>query len=146
MDDRQRVKDYIKKHGVRSPERIRGALSKQPGGPIRTAVIREVLAGVSGQPLPAQASPSPAAVRTRTLGEFRRQHDYALKLKQAITELRDGYVTEHEMKAAAGVPNHLWRRFADLPEFQENRLKLRDVTYWARKPVIQEMREIVGAI
>jgi hypothetical protein len=85
-------------------------------------------------------------VKTRSLSEFRGTHDYALKLKRTIAGLGEGYLTEHEMKAASGVPNHVWRRYADLPEFQQNKLKLRDVTYWARARVIEEMRDIVGPI
>jgi hypothetical protein len=157
MDPRQRVKNYIDRHGIANPERIRRALYNGKGGPVPTSVIREVLAEVSGQPLPTppspkSVSPSPGSslpvskVKTRTLAEFRSQHDYALKLKRAIAELGAGYVTEHEMKAASGIPNHVWRRYADLPEFQQNKLKLRDVTYWARPGVIEEMKEIVGPI
>jgi len=150
MDPRQRVKAYIDRHGLAKPERIRRALSNGKSGPVRTSVIREVLAEVSGQPLPTPPSPTSACVaskiKTRTLSEFRSQHDYALKLKRAIADLGSGYVNEHEMKAASGIPNHVWRRYADLPEFQNNRLKLRDVTYWAAPRVIEEMKEIVGPI
>ena len=148
MDPRQRVKNYIDRNGITNPERIRRALYNGKGGPVPTSVIREVLAEVSGPNKPAPPSPTPAAtkIRRRTLSEFRAQHDYALKLKRAITDLADGYVTEHEIKIITGIPNHVWRRYADLPEFQNNRLKLRDVTYWARPAVIQEMREIAGAV
>jgi len=148
MDARTRVKNYISRNGTANPERIRRALYNGKGGPVPTSVIREVLAEVSGPDQPAPPSPSSPApkIRRRTLSEFRAQHDYALKLKKAITDLVDGYVTEHEIKIITGIPNHVWRRYADLPEFQNNRLKLRDVTYWARPAVIQEMREIAGAV
>lgn len=156
MDPRQRVKNYIDRHGIANPERIRRALYNGRGGPVPTSVIREVLAQVSGPSKP--SAPSPAQrptpetallqgkVKTRTLSEFRSAHDYALKLKRAIADLGEGYLSEHEMKAASGVPNHVWRRYADLPDFQANRLKLRDVTYWAKPRVIEEMKEIVGSI
>ena len=152
MDPRQRVKNYIDRHGATRPERIRRALYNGKGGPVPTSVIREVLAQVSGPSKPSAPSPSarPAApqgkVKTRTLSEFRSAHDYALKLKRAIADLGDGYLNEHEMKAASTVPNHVWRRYADLPDFQANRLKLRDVTYWAKSHVIEDMKEIVGSI
>jgi hypothetical protein len=134
---------------------MRRALYNGPGGPVPTSVIREVLAEVSGPnqstpPSPSKspvAAPSPASkVKTRSLSEFRGTHDYALKLKRTIADLGEGYLTEHEMKAASGVPNHVWRRYADLPEFQESKLKLRDVTYWAKPRVIAEMKEIVGPV
>jgi len=80
------------------------------------------------------------------MAQFRAEHDYALKLRRAITALDDGYATEQEMKDAAGVPNHVWRRYAELPEFVENRLKMRDVTYWAPAKIIRQMKEIVGAV
>jgi len=149
MDARSRVKNYIERHGFgHKPERIRRALYNGTGGPVPTSVIREVLAEVSGPQTSTPPSPikTGAAVKTRTLSEFRSTHDYALKLKRAIADLGEGYLTEHEMKAASAVPNHVWRRYADLPEFQESKLKLRDVTYWAKPRVIQEMREIVGHI
>ena len=155
MDPRQRVKNYIDRHGIAKPERIRRALYNGKGGPVPTSVIREVLAQVSGPSKPSAPSPtsdvslnktSPSKIKTRTLSEFRSAHDYALKLKRAIADLGAGYVNEHEMKAASGVPNHVWRRYADLPEFQANKLKLRDVTYWAAPRVIEEMKEIVGPI
>lgn len=158
MDDRQRVKNYIAKHGVRTPERIRAGLSNSKGGPVPTSVIREVLAQISGPNSPTAPSPPPARrtagpegtpaskIKTHTLSEFRSQHDYALKLKRALSDLGEGYVTEHELKAASGIPNHVWRRYADLPEFQDNKLKLREVTYWAKPRVIQEMKDIVGPI
>jgi len=155
MDPRQRVKNYIDRNGLATPERIRRALYNGKGGPVPTSVIREVLAQVSGPSKPSAPSPtsdvslnktSPSKIKTRTLSEFRSAHDYALKLKRAIADLGAGYVNEHEMKAASGVPNHVWRRYADLPEFQANKLKLRDVTYWAAPRVIDEMKEIVGPI
>lgn len=150
MDARQRVKNYIAKHGTTDAGRIRSGLYNGKGGPVPSSVIREVLAEVSGQPLPTPPSPTtgsaPAKIKTRTLSEFRSQHDYALKLKRAIADLGEGYVNEHEMKAASGVPNHVWRRYADLPEFQHNKLKLREVTYWAKARVIEEMKEIVGPV
>ncbi len=134
---------------------MRRALYNGPGGPVPTSVIREVLAEVSGPNQSTPPSPSKAGsgeqgagskVKTRSLSEFRSTHDYALKLKRTISDLGEGYLTEHEMKAASGVPNHVWRRYADLPEFQESKLKLRDVTYWAKPRVIAEMKEIVGPI
>jgi hypothetical protein len=155
MDPRQRVKNYLDRNGIAKPERIRRALYNGKGGPVPTSVIREVLAQVSGPSKPSAPSPtsdvslnktSPSKIKTRTLSEFRSAHDYALKLKRAIADLGAGYVNEHEMKAASGVPNHVWRRYADLPEFQANKLKLRDVTYWAAPRVIEEMKEIVGPI
>jgi len=156
MDARTAVRNYIKRHGHgHKPERMRRALYNGPGGPVPTSVIREVLAEVSGPnqstpPSPSKApvaAPSPASkVKTRTLSEFRSHHDYALKLKRTLADLGEGYVTEHELKAASGIPNHVWRRYADLPEFQDNKLRLREVTYWAKPRVIQEMKEIVGPI
>jgi hypothetical protein len=150
MDARTRVKNYLERHGFgHKPERIRRALYNGKGGPVPTSVIREVLAEVSGpnKSTPPSPTSAPAAkIKTRTLTEFRSHHDYALKLKRTITDLGEGYLTEHEIKIASGIPNHVWRRYADLPEFQENKLKLRDVTYWAKPRVIQEMREIVGAV
>jgi hypothetical protein len=156
MDQRTAVKNYIKRHGLgHTPKRIRSALYNAAGGPVPTSVIREVLAEVSGPtkstpPSPTKASiPAPltaSKVKTRTLSEFRSAHDYALKLKRTIADLGEGYVTEHELKAASGIPNHVWRRYADLPEFQDSKLKLRDVTYWARPRVIEQMKEIVGPI
>ena len=155
MDQRQRVKNYIAKHGTTDAGRIRSGLYNGKGGPVPSSVIREVLAQVSGQPLPTApspksapgAAPTPAPkVKTRTLGEFRTAHDYAIKLRRTLSELGEGYLNEHELKAAAGIPNHVWRRYADLPEFQQNRLKLRDVTYWAKPRVIEQMKEIVGPI
>ena len=149
MDARTAVKNYLQRHGYgHQPERIRRALYNSKGGPVPTSVIREVLAEVSGpnKSTPPSPTKTAGAIKTRTLSEFRSHHDYALKLKRTITDLGEGYLTEHEIKIASGIPNHVWRRYADLPEFQENKLKLRDVTYWARPRVIAEMREIVGAV
>jgi hypothetical protein len=146
MDDRQRVKQYIERTGSQSPERIRAGLYNGKGGPVRTTVIREVLAEVSGLDAPTPPSPSkPGKAAARAMAQFRAEHDYALKLRRAITALDDGYATEQEIKDAAGVPNHVWRRYAELPEFVENRLKMRDVTYWAPAKIIRQMKEIVGA-
>lgn len=146
MNARQRVKNYLAKHGVQNPERIRKALYNGTGGPVPTSIIREILAQVSGPNEPSAPSPNkkPGAgsrehggqkIKTRSLSEFRSQHDYALKLKRAIADLGEGYVTEHEMKLASSIPSHVWRRYADLPEFQPNKLKLREVTYWAKARV-----------
>jgi hypothetical protein len=148
MDQRQRVKNYITKHGTTDAGRIRSGLYNGKGGPVPSSVIREVLAQVSGQPLPSAPSPTTpvSKLKTRTLGEFRTAHDYALKLKRTLADLGEGYLNEHELKAAAGIPNHVWRRYADLPEFQQNKLKLRDVTYWAKPRVIEQMKEIVGPL
>jgi hypothetical protein len=147
MDERQRIKQYIERTGARNPERIRAALCNSAGGPVRTAVIREVLAQVSG-PIestgPSRPTAAPAARKARTMAEFRKVHDYALMLKRAVIELGEGYLLEHELQATANIPKHLWRRFAELPDFNENKLKLGGQTYWAPARVIREMKQIVG--
>jgi hypothetical protein len=150
MDARTRVKNYLERHGHgHKPERIRRALYNGKGGPVPTSVIREVLAEVSGPHKSTPPSPTSAPapkIKTRTLSEFRSHHDYALKLKRTLADLGEGYLTEHEIKIASAIPNHVWRRYADLPEFQDNKLRLREVTYWAKPRVIQEMKDIVGPI
>jgi hypothetical protein len=146
---RERVKAFVARNGFVSVERIRRAL-KNP--PVPSATIRTILKEL-GAPAEAEATTTPAKaakpakVRVRSLTDFRAEHDYAAKIAVAIkAHLSDGYLTEQEFKLVAGVPNHEWRRFADLPEFNENKFRRRDVTYWASPKVIRQMKEIVGAI
>jgi hypothetical protein len=143
---RERVKAFVARNGTTSVDRIRSAL-KNPSVP--STEIRAILANLGN--VPRETKPAPAVkaakVRVHSLSEFRAEHDYAAKIGVAIkTHLADGYLSEQEFKLLTGVPNHEWRRHADLPEFTENKFRRRDVTYWAAPRVIRQMKEIVGAI
>jgi len=57
MDGRQRVKNYIAKHGPARAERILSALYNGTGGPVPSSVLREDFAQVSGPSEPSAPSP-----------------------------------------------------------------------------------------
>lgn len=152
MDKRQRIKDYIAKHGICHPERIRSALSYCKGGPIRTALIREVLAEVSGlKHLPSPPSPTSVpkkkAAKVKSLEDFRKRHDgFYIVTKILAERLMDGYVTEAELRSMAGLKGDAWRLVAEDETFEDNHVRVDGTTYWGSKTVIREMKAIVGML
>jgi len=87
----------------------------------------------------------PAKPRARSLAEFRKEHDIAQKIRDSIAGMRaETYVTEEELRQLCGVPVQNWRRYADLPEFSGNKLKLDGTMYWAADNTIVSMKQITG--
>jgi hypothetical protein len=86
--------------------------------------------------------------QAKTLATFRDAHDYASRISEAIAEHCAGelYLTEAELRQVAEVPSQLWRRYADLPEFEAHRFTYKGITYWGRETTIRSMREIVKGL
>jgi len=152
MTPRQRIKQFIAKHGPCDAVRIRSALAYWKGGPIRTSLIREVLAEVSGQPIPAPpspktyaATPKKKAARIKSLHDFRKRHDgFYIVSKILADRLHEGYVTEAEMRSMSGLKGDAWKLVAEDENFEGNHLRVDGTTYWGSKAVIDEMKSIVG--
>jgi hypothetical protein len=84
--------------------------------------------------------------KTRTLADFRREHDQVWKIRDGIKRLlRNGaYMTDGEFREAVGGSSTRWRAAADSPEFRENRYRVGGEWLWASKETIREMRKIKG--
>lgn len=84
----------------------------------------------------------------KTLAGFRDAHDYAARIREAIGEHCEGetYLTESELRQAADVPGQFWRRYADLPEFDANKLNHKGQVLWGSHSTIKKMRDIVKGL
>lgn len=132
-----RIADAARKHGA-NVRNIRNNISNPPPREQVEAVLAKL-----GLAKPVEAKP-----QGKTLATFRDAHDYAKRVREAIgVHCRgDEYVTEAELRQVAEVPPNLWRRYADLPEFEANRFNYKGVTYWGRAATIKAMRDIVKGI
>jgi hypothetical protein len=83
---------------------------------------------------------------TRTIDDFRREHDQSWKIRDGINRLFDGgtIMTDAEFReAVCGHPSR-WRAAADSSEFRENKYRVKGELFWASKETIREMRRICG--
>lgn len=142
-------------------ERIEAAIERNPGHTpaqiarnVRGSHVHDVLAvigGTKGQPCPqtptvASRKKTESDAATRTLADFRREHDQAWKIRDGLNRLFGGQVimTDAEFReAVCGNPNR-WRSAADQTEFKENRYRVGGEVLWASKETILEMRKIRG--
>lgn len=134
----QRVIAAAQKHGW-SVNKVRKNLSNPPSGDEVRAILE---AHVSFPEYTAAKSDR------KTLAGFRDAHDYAKRIKEAIAEHchGDSYLTEAELRQAADVPGNLWRRYADLPEFEANKLTYRGQVLWGSQSTIKQMRDIIKGL
>jgi hypothetical protein len=143
MNLQNKVLAHIKNTGCKDPERIRKFFSRKKQ-PIPMSIIRSVLNTGSEEKSYQNTPKTKVRIKKYSLDHFRVENDFGLKIEKAIDGLGEGYLTENEFKLICGVPPNYFRRFADLPEFRDNHFKLRDVSYWASKETISQMKEIVG--
>ncbi len=80
------------------------------------------------------------------LDEFRAQFDLRISIRQGIAKLTPGRIyPDQAFRGFCGITSTGdWRRFADMPEFGANRLRVRGVLHWAHADTIREMRTIIG--
>jgi hypothetical protein len=92
---------------------------------------------------PARAKPVSA---TRTLADFRREHDHTWKIRDGLRRLFGGGVimTDAEFREAVGGNPARWRAAADATEFRANRYRVGGEVLWAAANTIREMRLIRG--
>jgi len=137
----QRVIAAAQKHGW-SVNKVRKNLSNPPSGDEVRAILEAHEVNVS---FPDGLPPKPAG---KTLASFRDAHDYAKRIKEAIAEHcgGDSYLTEAELRQSADVPGNLWRRYADLPEFESNKLTYRGQVLWGSQSTIKQMRDIIKGL
>lgn len=92
--------------------------------------------------LPLYSTPTPISSKVKSLNDFRSQFDNIYKIKVAIAKLpADGYLTEMEFREFAGVSAVNLSRFKE--KFEENQLKTKDKTYWAKAPFIKKMKQVI---
>lgn len=83
---------------------------------------------------------------SRTIDDFRREHDQAWKIRDGLAKLFDGGVimTDAEFREAVSGNPARWRGAADLSEFRDNRYRVGGELLWASRETIKEMRRIRG--
>lgn len=81
-----------------------------------------------------------------SLDAFRAQFDLRSNIRAGLARLTPGTIyPDQAFRIACGIGSTAdWRRFADLPEFGPNRLRVRGVWHWAHPETIREMRVIIG--
>jgi len=141
-ETRQKIAVKIRQYPSKTNEQIRSLLRHLK---VRGSEVGAVRATMNnGAPT---STAHPARPRVHSLADFRREHDIAQKIRDAVAGLRaDGYVNEEELRQLCGVPVQHWRRHADLPEFAENKYRLDGTTLWAAKETIQQMKQITGRV
>jgi hypothetical protein len=83
---------------------------------------------------------------TKTLQDFRKEHDQTWKIRDGLRRLFSGQVimTDAEFRDAVGGNPSRWRSAADQSEFKPNRYRVSGELLWASKETIIEMRKIRG--
>lgn len=123
------------------------AIATKLGRPV-TTVHDAFRAGVAGKGTPTPAAPArPAAAgATRTLADFRRDHDQSWKIRDGLKRLFAGgaIMTDAEFREAVNGNPSRWRAAADQAEFREFRYRVGGELLWAAKDTIREMRKIRG--
>lgn len=99
----------------------------------------------SGQPLP-PTGPALSSDSALSLDAFRAQFDLRSNIRAGLARLTPGTIyPDQAFRIACGIGSTSdWRRFADLPEFNAHRLRVRGVWHWAHPETIREMRVIIG--
>lgn len=99
-------------------------------------------AGIAAKPKPT----APEAAPSRTLADFRREHDQTWKIRDGLRRLFAGQVimTDAEFREAVSGNPSRWRAAADQSEFKEHRYRVGGELLWAGKETIREMRKIRG--
>ena len=140
----QRVIAAAQKHGW-SVNKVRKNLNNPPSGDEVRAILEACEAREANVVFPEY---NPAKSDRKTLAGFRDAHDYAKRIKEAIAEHchGDSYLTEAELRQSADVPGNLWRRYADLPEFESNKLTYRGQVLWGSQSTIKQMRDIIKGL
>ena len=143
-DQKQAIIDYAKRTGISDPGQIQHNLHH------RLRIGRgDIRAALNGHTEPAKTTTTVTPVnKRRTLSAFKREHDYAGKIAAAVKRHLAGetYMTEAEFRAVSGVPPQHFRRYAELPQFDDNRIKVDGVVNWGSVETVAAMREILGAI
>ena len=125
------------------PAALRAACIKETGAHRDTVVRVLRRAGVvNGRSSPTGAKASP----TRTLSDFRHEHDQEWKIQDGLRRLfkGNGYMTDAEFRQAVNGHASRWRSAADLPKFRGNRYRVNGELLWASENTITEMRRIKG--
>lgn len=115
---------------------------------LRSAFRKLEKEGAQGAP----SAPPPATPKkqqqpaSRTLEDFRREHDQTWKIRDGLKRLFSGQVimTDAEFREAVSGNPSRWRAAADHPDFRENRYRVAGEFLWASKETIREMRKIKG--
>lgn len=139
----ERVMAAAQRHGS-NVRAIRQNINNPPSSDeVRTILLN---AGHTVE-MPTKTSKTPKATG-KTLSSFRDAHDYAKRIREAIGEHCEGetYLVESELRQAADVPGQFWRRYADLPEFDSNKLTYKGQVLWGSATTIKKMRDIVKGL
>ena len=71
--------------------------------------------------------------------EFVRRYDVPEKIREGLQRLHGMVIRDADFRAEIGVAADRWRRAADLPEFDEYRVKIKGKLYWAQPQVIEQI-------
>jgi hypothetical protein len=107
---------------------------------IREAMIKRF--GVSNSP----TLEAPAEVKRKTLGDFRKTFDIALRIREGIKRHLGGetYLSDTEFRERCAIHISRWRRYADEDEFRKNRYRFDGTLYWASESTMKQMKHIAG--
>ena len=119
-------------------------IAKKVGRPPST--VQEAFQKGGATPRPAKPVKATPVVATRTLADFRKDHDQAWKIRDGLKRLFGGGVimTDAEFREAVSGNPSRWRAAADQTEFRANRYRVNGETLWASVDTIREMRKIRG--
>ena len=72
-------------------------------------------------------------------------HDPVERILDILSECKEGYILEEDLRAASEVPNSQWSTVKNLPVFHDHRLIVRNATgqqktYWGSKKLIDELK------
>ena len=136
----ERLADYMRRH---PGAKTRQVYSCVKGSNSRLMALAKKKVGVVSN----VATPFVKAITAKngkTLDQFRKDHDVALKIRNGLKKLEGVYMTDNEFRDFCGVHVSNWRRYADLDEFRDNKIRIQGVMHWAQASFIRKMKEILG--
>ena len=141
----ERMVAYMQKHPGVTARKVYSAVNGS------TAALM-VLARKQMGDTPASAHKSPPAPAAKpisikngkTFEQFRKDHDVTLKIREGLKKLQGVYMSDNEFRDFCGVHVANWRRYADLDEFRDNKIKVQGITHWAQPAFIKKMKEVLG--
>ena len=138
-------------------ERIRAKLGREPNASneavrrcvkgSNAALIAEVRAESGGKvKTPVKTLVTPLT-KGKTLDQFKKEFDIRVKIRDGIKRIgAKTYMSDTEFREFCGVHISVWRRYAELDEFKQFRVRIQGAQYWAKAEMIAEMKDIVGII
>ena len=84
--------------------------------------------------------------RGKSIDAFTMQYDWQARIKMTINKelmKKNAQVfTDAEFRVLCNVPQHKWRASTNTPEFDEYKVRIKDVWYWTSKANVERIKSL----